>query len=268
MRILDFGFWILDCRGCLGCLWFAANHSLRRQVAVALLVGWALPTIAALADDAKTAVIVVVGAEGEAEYGPQFRTWAGRWEAALREVFGAKTVIWIDQGLVNDHTDGHVDTLARFVAPGRVVCQSPAGADDPNAGVLDAIASTLADATDASGRKLDVVRIPSPGRVLDAQGDIAPASHANFVIANGIVVVPTYGAPSGTHARPRSRSPLRHGRVPGSRSRSSSSACSSMRSSSWRMTPRTTACSGRGCSTTQSVAQSAWRAQSRCARTG
>jgi agmatine deiminase len=121
-------------------------------------------------------------------------------EAALRKVFCVKTVIWIDQGLVNDHTDGHIDTLARFVAPGRVVCQSPSGTDDPNAEILDAIASTLADATDALGRKLEIVRIPSPGRVLDTQGDIAPASHANFVIANGVVVMPTYGTPSGAQA--------------------------------------------------------------------
>jgi len=114
-------------------------------------------------------------------------------ESALREAFGAKTIIWIDQGLQNDHTDGHIDNIARFVAPGRVVCQAPAGPEDPNAETLDAIAQTLEAATDASGRKLDVVRIPGVGLYRNALGEVAPASHVNFIIANGVVVVPVYG---------------------------------------------------------------------------
>jgi agmatine deiminase len=114
-------------------------------------------------------------------------------ETALRTALAAKTILWIDEGLEGDHTDGHIDNIARFVAPGKVVCQSPAGADDPNADTLDAIATRLEGAVDAKGRTLDVVRIPSPGRVVNAHGEIAPASHMNFVIANGVVVVPVYG---------------------------------------------------------------------------
>ena len=116
-------------------------------------------------------------------------------EAALRDAFGAQKIIWIDEGLVNDHTDGHIDNLARFIAPGRVVCQSPADGD-PNASALTAIAAILENETDAKGRQLDVARIPSVGDYRDAAGTIAPASHLNFVIANGVVVVPVYGTPS------------------------------------------------------------------------
>lgn len=117
-------------------------------------------------------------------------------ETALQAAFHAKTIIWIDEGLAGDHTDGHVDNIARFVSPSRVVCQAPAGTDDPNAAVLDAIAARLEAATDAKGRKLEVIRIPSPGCVLNALSEVAPASHMNFVIANGVVVVPVYGTAS------------------------------------------------------------------------
>ncbi len=117
-------------------------------------------------------------------------------EAALGEAFGAKKIVWIDEGLINDHTDGHIDNLARFVGPSKVVCQSPAGADDPNAGTLDAITRTLETATDALGRKLEVIRVAGAGLVLNDMGGISPASHMNFVIANGVVVVPVYGTPT------------------------------------------------------------------------
>lgn len=117
-------------------------------------------------------------------------------EAALRQAFGAKKIIWIDEGLKNDHTDGHIDNIARFVGPARVVCQAPAGGDDPNASVLNEIARKLVAATDARGRPLDIVRIPGVGLLRDALGEIAPASHLNFVIANGVVVVPIYGTRS------------------------------------------------------------------------
>ena len=117
-------------------------------------------------------------------------------EAALRQAFGAKAIIWIDEGLKNDHTDGHIDNIARFVSPGRVVCQAASGADDPNAETLDAIAATLANATDAAGRKLEVVRVPGVGLYRNALGEVSPASHMNFIIANGVVVVPVYGSAS------------------------------------------------------------------------
>lgn len=117
-------------------------------------------------------------------------------EDALRRAFGAEKIVWLDEGLKNDHTDGHIDNLARFVSPARVVCQAPAGPDDPNAEALDTIARTLENATDAKGRKLEVIRIPGAGALHNPMGEIAPASHMNFVIANGVVVMPVYGTPA------------------------------------------------------------------------
>jgi agmatine deiminase len=122
-------------------------------------------------------------------------------EAALKDAFGADKIVWLDEGLKNDHTDGHIDNIARFVGPARVVCQSPSGPEDPNVEILDAVARALDSATDARGRKLQVIRIPSPGLVLNGLGEPAPASHVNFVIANDVVVMPVYGTRTQDAAR-------------------------------------------------------------------
>ena len=113
-------------------------------------------------------------------------------EAALAEALGARKVLWLGDGLLNDHTDGHVDNLARFVAPGVVACPIAWGENDPNAEVYDAVARDLLAMTDAEGRAIRVLRVPSPGRIED-EGEIVPASHMNFLIANDAVIVPTYG---------------------------------------------------------------------------
>ena len=117
-------------------------------------------------------------------------------DAFLRATLGMERVIWIERGLLNDHTDGHIDNIARFVAPGVVVCQSPADGADPNAERLEEIAAQLSGQRDARGRTLRVQRIPSPGRVESPDGAVVPASHMNFLVGNATVVVPTYGTPS------------------------------------------------------------------------
>jgi agmatine deiminase len=115
-------------------------------------------------------------------------------ERVVSDALSVSKIVWIERGLLNDHTDGHIDTIARFVAPGVAVCMAPSGYDDPNAEVLDEISQTLRSVVDAQGRALRVVRIPSPGRVVDEEGEIMPASYVNFYIANTTVVVPTYGS--------------------------------------------------------------------------
>ena len=106
-------------------------------------------------------------------------------EAALARDLGFEKFVWLGEGLLNDHTDGHVDNLARFVAPGRVAIPT-AAKGDPNAAVYKDAARRLADA------KLDLVTLPSPGEVI-RDGEIIPASYMNFYIGNAAVVVPLYG---------------------------------------------------------------------------
>ena len=121
-------------------------------------------------------------------------------EAALAAALGAKKVLWLGEGLVNDHTDGHVDNLARFVAPGVVAVPVTWGKGDPNAKAYDEAAHRLHGMTDAAGRRLKVMRIPSPGWTDGPDGDCVPASHMNFLIANGAVIVPIYAKQPGDFA--------------------------------------------------------------------
>jgi agmatine deiminase len=118
-------------------------------------------------------------------------------ETALEESLGAKKVLWLGEGLQNDHTDGHVDNLARFVAPATVAIPVAWGRGDPNAQAYDDAARRLARMTDAEDRPIQVVRIPSPGFVEGEDGKPVPASHMNFLIANRAVIVPIYEARPG-----------------------------------------------------------------------
>ncbi len=104
----------------------------------------------------------------------------------LAQDLGLTRIVWLGDGLLNDHTDGHVDNLARFVGPNRIALPE-AAENDPNWQVY------MAAKRDAIAAGLEVVLIPSPGRVLRDE-EIVPASYMNFYIGNAAVVVPLYGS--------------------------------------------------------------------------
>lgn len=108
-------------------------------------------------------------------------------EARLARDLGFDRVLWLGDGLINDHTDGHVDNLARFVGPNRLALPRATGSDDPNAAIY-ADAKARAEAFG-----VEVLEIPSPGLI--TRGDLVePASYANFAITSHLVVVPTFGS--------------------------------------------------------------------------
>jgi agmatine deiminase len=120
-------------------------------------------------------------------------------EVRLGELLGVTRVIWLGDGIEGDDTDGHIDDLARFVAPGVVVCAREPDSSDPNHGPLEACGAALRAARDARGRALRVIDLPMPPAVL-AGADRLPASYANFYVANREVLVPTFGAASDAQA--------------------------------------------------------------------
>ncbi len=120
-------------------------------------------------------------------------------EALLAESLGARAVLWLGDGIAGDDTDGHVDDFARFVAPGVVVAASEPDPGDANHAPLAENLRRLRSLRDARGRRLTVVELPMPAPRF-ADGRRLPASHANFYLANAVVLLPTFGGPSDARA--------------------------------------------------------------------
>ncbi|MET3665759.1 agmatine deiminase [Caulobacter sp. 1776] len=142
----------------------------------------------------------------------------GEIEQRLRDYLGVETVIWLDQGVYLDETDGHVDNLCRFVAPGEVVLTWTDDMTDPQWARSAAALEILTRARDAQGRSLRVhkLRQPAPvtitaeeaagvdhvpGTLPRQAGDRMAASYVNFYIANGVVVVPAFDDPQDAPAQ-------------------------------------------------------------------
>jgi agmatine deiminase len=112
------------------------------------------------------------------------------YEAVFREHLGIRQTIWLGEGCVGDDTHGHIDDIARFTSPGTIVLAvEDDPADDNHARSIDNLHRLELMAGD--GRALRVVKLPYPRPVI-MNGERLPASYANFYIANGVVIVPTF----------------------------------------------------------------------------
>lgn len=116
-------------------------------------------------------------------------------EHVFADYLGARHVIWLDRGIDGDDTHGHVDDLARFVDPTTVVTVVEHRESDPNYEPLQDNLRRLQAAHDQDGQSLRVVTLPMPSPVV-FEGFRLPASYANFYIANGVVIVPTFNDPA------------------------------------------------------------------------
>lgn len=113
------------------------------------------------------------------------------YEAYFKKL-GAKDICWITDGLLNDHTDGHVDNILRFVNEKTLLCMTSCGDSDPHKEPIRKIHEEAR--AWASKHNLELLTLESPGEVQGPE-HFMPASYMNFYIANNTVAVPTYGSP-------------------------------------------------------------------------
>jgi len=119
----------------------------------------------------------------------------GDLERAFADHLGVRKTIWLRNGIAGDDTHGHVDDLARFTDPRTIVVANEPDPADPNHKPLADNLALLREARDLGGRPLRVATLPMPAPVW-FDGQRLPASYANFYIANGVVLVPTFNDPN------------------------------------------------------------------------
>ncbi len=112
-------------------------------------------------------------------------------EEYLKIYVGAEKIIWLKDGIVNDHTDGHIDDIAKFINSHTIVCGYEDDLNEQNFSILRNAYETLIQETDQDGNLFTVIKLPMPHFNYD-DGTRAPASYANFYIGNGVVIVPTF----------------------------------------------------------------------------
>lgn len=111
----------------------------------------------------------------------------------LNKMLGTTKVLWLQGSTDGDDTDGHIDQLARFVAPARLVVSVEDDPSDPNYASSQQLLHQLQEATDADGKPFEIIPLPGPAP-LAIEGERLPASYANFYIANQSVLVPQFAS--------------------------------------------------------------------------
>ncbi|MGG4033990.1 agmatine deiminase family protein [Paenibacillus cisolokensis] len=113
-------------------------------------------------------------------------------EAHLRNFVNAERIIWLKRGLSGDETDGHVDNVACFAAPGKVILQVCDDPDDENYAITQENLKILQEAVDAKGRRLEVIPIQQPPKAF-YDGARLTLSYLNFYFVNGGIILPVFG---------------------------------------------------------------------------
>jgi agmatine deiminase len=116
-------------------------------------------------------------------------------ERALHDYLGITNVLWLGNGIVGDDTHGHVDDIARFIAPDTIAAAVEPNRSDPNHTPLAENLKRLRAMRDQDGRQFTIVELPMPRAIVFRKYRV-PASYANFYIANGVALVPVFNDPN------------------------------------------------------------------------
>lgn len=122
-------------------------------------------------------------------------------ETILAAQLGAEQVIWVPHGLFDDPVGGHLDNVALFVRPGTVIALATEDRGDANHNRLAENLDVLRAATDAQGRRLEVLALPQPRPQKRRDGGRLTLSHLSCYVGNGAVVAPRFGDPADSAAR-------------------------------------------------------------------
>ncbi|TGA96582.1 agmatine deiminase family protein [Sporolactobacillus shoreae] len=120
------------------------------------------------------------------------RMGRGQIEEELKKFLNIQKVIWLKNGLSGDETDGHVDNIACFAMPGKVLIQVTDDPNDANFAVTRENLRILERATDAHGRKIEVIPVLQPPE-REFEGERLTLSYLNFYLCNGGVILPIFG---------------------------------------------------------------------------
>lgn len=112
-------------------------------------------------------------------------------ESYLKKYLGVQKILWLEEGIVGDDTDGHIDDIARFVNSNTIVAVTEEDPDDENYKILNENLKRLKTFTDLNNNPLNIIELPMPDPLF-YKNDRLPASYANFYITNNSVLVPTF----------------------------------------------------------------------------
>lgn len=121
-------------------------------------------------------------------------------ELLLKDMINVSKILWLDNGLEGDHTDGHIDTITRFIDPQTIITVMCEDKSDANYETTHTNLEALKTFTDTKGKPFKVIELPLPVNRRELDGERLPPTYGNFYIANGVVIVPLYDDPNDTRA--------------------------------------------------------------------